>query len=139
MTTKRWIALGVLVVIGVGLLVAVVAVPWSDDAPDTERANYVETGIGAPTAVGCFPAGAAVCGALDMVGNVMEWLATPYEKPAQLDPQKDFTTRQGVLLTYNDYQDKVELLCCGARDWDFPFNWFVNLGLRVLWSLALIV
>ncbi len=33
MTRKRWIALVVLVVIGVGLLVAVVAVPWSDDAP----------------------------------------------------------------------------------------------------------
>jgi len=33
MTRKRWIALVVLVVIGIGLLVAVVAIPWSDDAP----------------------------------------------------------------------------------------------------------
>jgi len=33
MTRSRWIALVVLVVIGIGLLVAVVAVPWGDDAP----------------------------------------------------------------------------------------------------------
>lgn len=33
MTRKQWVALVVLVVIGVGLLVAVVAIPWSDDAP----------------------------------------------------------------------------------------------------------
>jgi inhibitor of cysteine peptidase len=33
MTRRRWIALVVLVVIGIGLLVAVVAVPWGDDAP----------------------------------------------------------------------------------------------------------
>jgi len=33
MTRSRWIALVVLVVIGIGLLVAIVAVPWGDDAP----------------------------------------------------------------------------------------------------------
>jgi inhibitor of cysteine peptidase len=33
MTRRRWIALGVVVVLGIGLLVAIVAVPWGDDAP----------------------------------------------------------------------------------------------------------
>jgi inhibitor of cysteine peptidase len=33
MSSRRWIALVVLVAIGVGLLVAIVAVPWGDDAP----------------------------------------------------------------------------------------------------------
>jgi inhibitor of cysteine peptidase len=33
MTGRRWIALVVLVAIGIGLLVAVVVVPWGDDAP----------------------------------------------------------------------------------------------------------
>jgi len=33
MTLRRWIALVVLVAIGIGLLVVVVAVPWGDDAP----------------------------------------------------------------------------------------------------------
>jgi hypothetical protein len=35
MTRRRWIALGVLVVIGIGLLVAVVVVPWGDDSSTT--------------------------------------------------------------------------------------------------------
>jgi predicted secreted protein len=35
MTPRRWIALVVLVAIGIGLLVAIVAVPWGDDAPAT--------------------------------------------------------------------------------------------------------
>ena len=33
MSGRRWIALVVLVAIGIGLLVAIVAVPWGDDAP----------------------------------------------------------------------------------------------------------
>ena len=33
MTRTRWIALVTLVVVGIGLLIAVVAIPWSDDAP----------------------------------------------------------------------------------------------------------
>jgi predicted secreted protein len=33
MTGRRWISLAVLVLIGAGLLVAVLVVPWGDDAP----------------------------------------------------------------------------------------------------------
>jgi inhibitor of cysteine peptidase len=44
MTRKRWIALGVLVVLGVGLLVAVVAIPWSDDAPATPATRVYHQG-----------------------------------------------------------------------------------------------
>jgi inhibitor of cysteine peptidase len=35
MTRRRWIALVVLAAIGIGLLVAIVAVPWGDDASKT--------------------------------------------------------------------------------------------------------
>jgi inhibitor of cysteine peptidase len=40
MTRRKWIALVVLVAIGIGLLVAVVAIPWGDDAP-AEKATPV--------------------------------------------------------------------------------------------------
>jgi inhibitor of cysteine peptidase len=36
MTRRRWIALVALVAIGIGLLVAVLVVPWGDDAPATK-------------------------------------------------------------------------------------------------------
>lgn len=44
MTRRRWVALVVLVVIGVGLLVAVVAIPWGDDAPTTRAPTVYHQG-----------------------------------------------------------------------------------------------
>ena len=47
--------------------------PWGDMPPDRTRAVF-EAGIGGPVAAGQLPAGAAPCGALDMAGNVAEWV-----------------------------------------------------------------
>ncbi len=47
--------------------------PWGDVPPDRTRAVF-EAGIGGPVAAGQLPAGAAPCGALDMAGNVAEWV-----------------------------------------------------------------
>ena len=52
MTRNRWIALVVLVVIGIGLLVAVVAVPWGDDAPATQAPKVYQQGDSIDVAVG---------------------------------------------------------------------------------------
>lgn len=110
--------------------------PWGDDEPTPEHANYTETGIGRTSPVGCFPAGAAVCGAQDMAGNVMEWLATPYQKGQQIEPEKDFARSDRVLLSKSAFwRGKGELLC-GSRI-NFPLDWYYNLGFRVIQSLAL--
>jgi predicted secreted protein len=52
MTRRRWIALVVLVVIGIGLLVVVVAVPWGDDAPTTTAPTVYREGDSIDVAVG---------------------------------------------------------------------------------------
>ena len=113
--------------------------PWGDAEPTPEHANYNETGIGAPSPVGCFPRGLAACGALDMAGNVMEWLATPYKKDQQVEAEKDFTQNTRVLLVGGVYRHNKEQLGCGVRDWDYPNLWDNDLGFRVLLSRARIV
>jgi inhibitor of cysteine peptidase len=52
MTRGKWIALVVLVAIGIGLLVAVAAVPWDDDAPAEKAAPVYHQGDSIDVAVG---------------------------------------------------------------------------------------
>jgi serine/threonine-protein kinase len=49
--------------------------PWGNQEPNCSLANYSECKIGATLPVGSKPAGASPYGALDMAGNVMEWVS----------------------------------------------------------------
>jgi formylglycine-generating enzyme required for sulfatase activity len=74
--------------------------PWGNQLANSERANYADTGIGSPSVVGCFSAGVSVCGAHDMLGNVMEWTATKYQHPRSPNETKDFTPEDKVVLSF---------------------------------------
>lgn len=65
--------------------------PWGDSRPECETANTSGC-VGTVTPVGAFPDGASPYGALDMAGNVWEWVhdyyaADAYADHAGADPQ----------------------------------------------------
>jgi len=51
--------------------------PWGNELPDTNFLNYQST-VGDTTKVGSYPKGASIYGALDMAGNVWEWVSSLY-------------------------------------------------------------
>ena len=48
--------------------------PWIGDSIDPNRANYDGTGIHETSPVGAFQSDTSHCGAMDMAGNVFEWV-----------------------------------------------------------------
>lgn len=49
--------------------------PWGNEAPNPRYANYAESLIGEAVPVDRYPMGASPYGALNMVGNMREWVA----------------------------------------------------------------
>ncbi len=58
--------------------------PWGTDW-NNELANTNEAGLGRATAVGMYPQGASLVGALDMAGNVYDWCLNQSDTPQNMD------------------------------------------------------
>jgi formylglycine-generating enzyme required for sulfatase activity len=52
--------------------------PWGNNPPDNTLLNYNDN-VGDTTAVGSYPKGASPYGALDMAGNVWQWVNDWYD------------------------------------------------------------
>ena len=113
--------------------------PWGDDLLTPEHANYRASGLDRPAPVGCFPKGrAAMSGAEDLVGNIVEWLATGANTASEVKPMSDCPPDEGILLTWGDWSDEEEHLYCGSRYRFNPNLRYSVQGFRVVWSRALI-
>ncbi len=94
--------------------------PWGNDEPDATRANYVEGGLGRPTPVGLYPAGATPEGILDMAGNVWEWVDDWFDNEKKLR-----------VLRGGAWYDDARFLRAAVRFWIVPDNWGLSVGFRV--------
>ncbi|MBN1430849.1 MAG: SUMF1/EgtB/PvdO family nonheme iron enzyme [Anaerolineae bacterium] len=85
------------------------AYPWGPEWDDT-LTNTSESGLNRTTAVGIHPANAAICGALDMSGNVWEWCLNEYDNPQNigLGGGDGRVVRGG---SWGSYQDQARTTC----------------------------
>jgi formylglycine-generating enzyme required for sulfatase activity len=87
------------------------AYPWGDNPPDETLLNY-DQNVGDTTQVGSYPDGVSWCGALDMAGNVWEWVGDWYDgypPAAQTAPTGPATGHSKVLRggSWATYQREV--------------------------------
>ncbi len=92
---------------------------WRDDYAATEEDRATRGGRWS-VPVGCYPAGAAACGAFDMAGNVWEWTASVWQ--SYPGAGKAFTEDNRRVLRGGMYNGKRTSVRCGARDRDLPVN-----------------
>lgn len=97
--------------------------PWGNDAPDASRLNFNHL-VDDTTEVGKYPAGASPYGALDMAGNVWEWVADGYdenyyaESPAK-NPTGGNSANQRVLRG-GSWNNEAPNVRAANRFWAFP-------------------
>jgi len=102
---------------------------------DFERADKsIDDGYAQTAPVGSYPEGASPYGALDMAGNVSEWVAdwygedyyeeSPYENPPGPERVGDKVDRGG------DWADQYYLLHTTFRGSYYPFFSYYNVGFR---------
>ena len=111
--------------------------PWGDEW-DANRCNSSEGGKLSTTPVGAYPEGASPYGLLDMSGNVWEWMRSKEARYPYLatDGREDLGGSAARVVRGGSWSYRGRLARCAARDRSIPHYFDVNLGFRVVVSLA---
>jgi formylglycine-generating enzyme required for sulfatase activity len=120
--------------------------PWGDDPPNCILGNFKNC-VGGITPVGSYPEGASPYGALDMAGNVSEWVAdfyspyyyrvSPYENPTGPETSHEISWGSGLgLLRGGNFNDSGLQLTAWFRGAGHSHNRFVsNRGFRCVFEV----
>ncbi len=101
--------------------------PWGIK-PDPELANYFATGIGRPSAVGCFAAGRSLYGCEELSGDVWEWTGSLWNRDPRAKKHDLRVLRGGAFL------NGPRNVRCAVRLRDRPRYRNDKFGFRVLAS-----
>ena len=110
--------------------------PWGNATPTSDLANF-NSNIGDTTEVGSYPDGASPYGALDMAGNVWEWVADwqgDYPSGMVSNPMGPASGEYRVLRG-GSWDNNEGLIRSADRDGDYPSCANRNNGFRCATSL----
>ena len=108
--------------------------PWGDEFDHT-KLNCAESGGGSTTIVTKFPDGASPCGALDMSGNVWEWVSDWYKQDyyklaPDSNPQGPETGHYKTLRGGAWFSDSVHVRAADRTNFN-PDNHYYYVGFRL--------
>jgi formylglycine-generating enzyme required for sulfatase activity len=110
------------------------AYPWGDQTPLCSLANFAANCEGDTNAVGSYPAGASPYGALDMAGNVWEWVNDWYDggyysvSPDSNPPGP--ATGTDRVLRGGGWYGQTRYLRLANRNYASPTSWNYSIGFR---------
>jgi formylglycine-generating enzyme required for sulfatase activity len=115
--------------------------PWGDE-PDSNLANYADTGIGSTSAVGCFPGGGSPYGVEELSGNVLEWTRSlwggyPYPKGEEAQRRRESlgaTREEPRVLRGGAFLNSGWFVRCAFRHRHDPDHRHDLIGFRVVLS-----
>ncbi len=109
--------------------------PWGDEDPNADLANLGQRHL-QPAPAGSYPAGAAPCGARQLIGDVWEWTASdlaaypgfrayPYKEYSEVFFGPDYKVLRGGAFSADP------VACRGTfRNWDYPIRRQIFAGFR---------
>ena len=115
--------------------------PWGDADPRPDLANLGQRHL-RPAPAGSYPAGAAPCGARQLIGDVWEWTASdflpypgfqafPYREYSEVFFGPEYKVLRGGSFAV------AEVACRGTfRNWDYPVRRQIFAGFRTARSAA---
>jgi serine/threonine-protein kinase len=109
--------------------------PWGDENPNNRLANY-NNNFGDTSKVGSYPQGASSYGAMDMAGNVWEWVADYYAPYMEEMAKNPTGPRSGTyrILRGGSWYASSRNLRTANRYINYPTNTSSNIGFRCILS-----